>query len=49
MVSVRTSRIVEINTELAFERMKKVVSRSVRDLSFFSALIIAGCYFVFSP
>lgn len=45
-VKQRTSSMVEIKTELEFERMKSVVSASVRVLIFFNALTIAGCYSV---
>ena len=38
-----TSRIVEMKTEFEFDRMKKVVLRSVLDFNLFSARIIAGC------
>ena len=40
----RTSRMVEMKTEFEFERMKKVTSRSLRDLRVLRARTIAGCY-----
>jgi hypothetical protein len=40
---VSTSKIVEMNMELAFDKIKKVASVEVDALSVWMALFIAGC------